>query len=195
NVVESVREALEGGAPSIQLRLKESSTREMVEIGREVRRLTRDYGALYFVNDRVDVALATDADGVQLGAEDMPVWLVREKIAPNLIVGASVHSVEEAERAQAEGAHFMGAGSVYPTSSKKGAVVIGLRGLREIVEASRIPVVAIGGINASNVREVMETGVVGVAVISAVMASPDVRRATRELLEAVERALAERRRL
>ncbi|MEM4842529.1 MAG: thiamine phosphate synthase, partial [Acidilobaceae archaeon] len=86
DVVKSVEEALKGGAPSIQLRLKDSSTIEMVEIGKEVRKLTREYGALYFVNDRVDVALATDADGVQLGAEDMPIELVREKIAPHLIV-------------------------------------------------------------------------------------------------------------
>lgn len=193
NVVKSVEEALQGGAPAIQLRLKESPTIEMVEIGREVRRLTREYGALYFVNDRVDVALATDADGVQLGVEDMPIRIVRERLAPHLIVGASVHSVEEALRAQREGAHFLGAGSVYPTSTKPGAKVIGLEGLREIVMSVGLPVVAIGGITAERVPEVIEAGAVGVAVVSAVMGSPDVRRATRELLDAVERALLRRR--
>ncbi|MEM0026997.1 MAG: thiamine phosphate synthase [Ignisphaera sp.] len=188
NVVKSVEEALKGGATSIQLRLKESSTREMVEIGREVRRLTRDYGALYFVDDRVDVALATNADGVQLGPEDMPIRIARE-IAPNLLIGASVYSVEEALEAEREGAHFLGAGSVYSTPSKPDARVIGLEGLRKIVESVSIPVVAIGGINKDNVREVLESGVVGVAVISAVMAAEDVYRATLELRKIVDEVL------
>ncbi|MEM4678038.1 MAG: thiamine phosphate synthase [Acidilobaceae archaeon] len=192
DVVKSVEEALKGGAPSIQLRLKDSSTIEMVEIGKEVRKLTREYGALYFVNDRVDVALATDADGVQLGTEDMPIELVREKIAPHLIVGASVHSVEEAIRAQKERAHFLGAGSVYFTSTKPGAKVIGLEGLREIVRSVSLPVVAIGGITAEKVPEVIEAGAIGVAVVSAVMGAPDVRKATRELLDAIEKALLKR---
>jgi thiamine-phosphate pyrophosphorylase len=188
NVVKSVEEALKGGATSIQLRLKESSTREMVEIGREVRRLTRDYGALYFVDDRVDVALATNADGVQLGPEDMPIRIARE-IAPNLIIGASVYSVEEALDAEKEGAHFLGAGSVYPTPSKPDARVIGLDGLRKMVEVVSIPVVAIGGINRDNIREVLRAGVVGVAVISAVMAAEDVYRATLELRKIVDEML------
>jgi thiamine-phosphate pyrophosphorylase len=188
NVVKSVEDALRGGATSIQLRLKDSSTREMIEVGKAIRRLTRDYGALYFVDDRIDVALATDADGVQLGPEDMPIAIARE-IAPNLIIGASVYSVDEALEAEKEGASFLGAGSVFPSPTKPDARVIGLEGLRRIVESVRIPVVAIGGINKDNVEDVLRTGVAGVAVISAVMGAEDVYRATLELRKIIDRVL------
>jgi len=184
-----VEEALEGGATSIQLRMKEASTRTLIAVGREIRRLTRSYGALYFVDDRVDVALATDADGVQLGPEDMPVSVARE-IAPSLLIGASVYSLEEALDAEAQGAHFLGAGSVYPSPTKPDARVIGLEGLRSVVRAVRVPVVAIGGITESNVLEVMETGVAGVAVVSAVMGAPNAREAAARLRSLVDRALA-----
>ena len=188
NVVKSVEDALRGGATSIQLRLKGSSTREMIEVGKVIRRLTRDYGALYFVDDRIDVALATDADGVQLGPEDMPIAIARE-IAPNLIIGTSVYSVDEAVEAEKEGASFLGAGSVFPSPTKPDARVIGLDGLRRIVESVRIPVVAIGGINKDNVEAVLRTGVAGVAVISAVMGAEDVYRATLELRKIIDRVL------
>ncbi|RLF86424.1 thiamine phosphate synthase, partial [Thermococci archaeon] len=158
--VESVREALEGGATSIQLRIKNAPTREMIEIGRKIRELTKEYDVLYFVDDRLDVALATNADGVQLGPEDMPISLARE-IAPNLIIGASVYSLEEALKAEKEGADYLGAGSVFPTPTKRDAKVIGLEGLKRIVDSVKIPVVAIGGINHENVREVLNTGVDG----------------------------------
>jgi len=190
DVVRSVREALEGGATSIQLRLKESSTKRMVEVGKSIRRLTREFGALYFVDDRIDVALATDADGVQLGPEDMPLDLARG-FAPNLIIGASVYSLEEALEAERLGADFLGAGSVYPSPSKPNAKIIGLNGLRRIVESVRIPVVAVGGINHTIVCEVVRTGIAGVAVISAVMGSSDVRRATAELRKLIEECLRE----
>jgi len=189
DVVRSVEEALKGGATSIQLRMKEASARTMVAIGMEIRRLTKSYGALYFVDDRVDVALATDADGVQLGPDDMPISVAKE-IAPNLLIGASVYSLEEARNAETQDAHFLGAGSVYPSSTKPGAKVMGLEGLRSIVKTVRIPVVAIGGVTESNVLDVIETGVIGVAVISAVMGASDVKEATARLRRLVDRALA-----
>ncbi len=194
NIVEAVKEALEGGATSIQLRLKESSTKEMIEIGRMIRKLTKDFGALYFVDDRLDVALATNADGIQLGPEDMPLDIVKE-IAPNLIIGASVYDIKEALVAERLGAHFLGAGSVYPTPSKPEARVIGVEGLKEIVKNVRIPVVAIGGITHSNVKEVLTTGVCGIAVISAVMAANDVRSATKALREVIDEELKKRVRI
>ncbi len=188
NVVQAVREALEGGATSIQLRLKESSTREMLEVGRFIRRLTANYGALYFVDDRLDVALATEADGVQLGPEDMPVSVAKE-LAPNLIIGASVYSLEEAVEAERDGAHFLGAGSVFPTPSKAGVRVLGVEGVSRVVRVVKIPVVAIGGIDKSNVKLVLSTGVTGIAVISAVMGAEDVKKATSELRKAVDEEL------
>ncbi len=184
--VSTARQALEGGATTIQLRIKNASTREMIEVGRNIRKLCDDFDALFFVNDRVDVALATDADGVHVGSEDMPVAMVK-KISPDLIVGASARSVEEALRAQQEGADYIGAGSVFPTSSKSDAVVIGLDTLRRIVDTVNIPVVAIGGITHENVVEVLRTGVDGIAVISAVVGAEDVKDATWKMRQLIER--------
>jgi thiamine-phosphate pyrophosphorylase len=188
NIVKAIEDVLRGGATSIQLRLKESSTKEMIEVGRKMRKLTRNYGALYFVDDRLDVALATDADGVQLGPDDMPIAIARE-MAPNLIIGGSVYSLEEAVRAESEGADFLGAGSVFASPTKTDARVIGLNGLREIVKNVKIPVVAIGGINTSNAEAVLKTGVAGIAVISAVMGAEDVCIATLELRKIVDMVL------
>jgi len=188
NIVKAIEDVLRGGATSIQLRLKESSTKEMIEVGRKIRKLTRNYGALYFVDDRLDVALATDADGVQLGPDDIPIAIARE-MAPNLIIGGSVYSLEEAVRAESEGADFLGAGSVFASPTKTDARVIGLNGLREIVKNVKIPVVAIGGINTSNAEAVLKTGVAGIAVISAVMGAEDVCRATLELRKIVDMVL------
>jgi len=186
--IESVREALEGGATSIQLRIKNASTREMIKIGKRIRELTKEYDALYFVDDRLDVALATNADGVQLGPEDMPISLARE-IAPNLIIGASVYSLEEALQAEKERADYLGAGSVFPTPTKAGVRVIGVEGLRKIVESVKIPVVAIGGINHKNARDVLKTGVDGIAIISAIMGAEDVKKATEEMKKIIEEAI------
>lgn len=180
NEVEKVREALEGGATSIQLRAKKVSAREAYLAGKEMRKLARDYGALFFVDDRIDLALALDADGVQLGPEDIPIEVARE-IAPNLLIGASVYSLEEAIEAERKGADYLGAGAVFPTPTKPEARVLGLEGLKEIVKRVKIPVVAIGGITRDNAREVMETGADGIAVISAVMGADDVKKAAREL--------------
>ena len=186
--IKSVREALEGGATSIQLRIKNASTREMIKIGKRIRELTKEYDALYFVDDRLDVALATNADGVQLGPEDMPISLARG-IAPNLIIGASVYSLEEALQAEKERADYLGAGSVFPTPTKAGVRVIGVEGLRKIVKSVKIPVVAIGGINHKNARDVLKTGVDGIAIISAIMGAEDVKKATEEMKKIIEEAI------
>ena len=188
--VKGVRAALEGGATAIQLRAKNIPVSEMIRIGRELRRLTREYDALFFVDDRLDVALAVDADGVQLGPKDMPVEAARE-LAPNLIIGASVYSLEEALEAEKNRADYLGAGSVFPTSTKKDKYVkvIGVEGLREIVEKVSIPVVAIGGINHENVEKVLKTGVDGIAVVSAVMGAPDPREAARRLRIIIDKYL------
>ncbi|EHR79860.1 thiamine-phosphate pyrophosphorylase [Thermococcus litoralis DSM 5473] len=186
--VESVKEALEGGATSIQLRIKNAPTREMIEIGKEIRKLTEEYDALYFVDDRLDVALATNADGVQLGSEDMPISIAKE-IAPNLIIGASVYSLEEALQAEKEGADYLGAGSVFPTPTKKDVKIIGIEGLSRIVESVKIPVVAIGGIKHENVREVLKAGVDGIAVISAIMGAENVREATERMRKIIEEVI------
>lgn len=184
----TVREALEGGATSIQMRIKNAPTREMVAVGKELRRITREYGALFFVDDRVDVAMAVDADGVQVGPDDMPISLVKE-IAPNLIIGASVYSLKEAVKAEKEGADYLGAGAVFPTNTKEDARYMGLEGLRDILKTVKIPVIAIGGINHGNVREVLKLGVEGIAVISAIVGAPDVKKATMDMRRIVDEYL------
>jgi len=188
--VSSVKAALEAGATAIQLRIKDAPTREMYVVGKKIRRLTRDYDALYIVDDRLDIALAVDADGVQLGPEDLPIEVARE-LAPDIIIGASVYSLEEALEAQRLGADYLGAGAVYPSPSKPDAEVLGLEGLKEIISKVSIPVVAIGGINHGNVADVIRAGADGVAVISAVMAAEDVYQATLSLKEIVDRVYRE----
>ncbi|HIC87299.1 MAG TPA: thiamine phosphate synthase, partial [Aquificae bacterium] len=135
---------------------------------------------------RLDVALAVGADGVHVGQEDMPVDIVKE-IAPNLIVGISASNLREALEGEKKGADYIGAGSVFPTRTKENAKLLGLEGLREIVENVHIPVVAIGGINHENVKEVLKVGVDGVAVISAIVGAEDVVEATRRMREIIEK--------
>ena len=174
-------EALKGGATVIQLRDKEKSGRELYKIGVKLREITKKYGGLFIVNDRLDIALAVGADGVHLGMNDLPISVARRIAGNNFIIGASVSSPEEAILAEKEGADYISAQSVFETSSKEDVMVIGLEGLKAIVKVSSLPVIAIGGINRDNVRDVMKTGVKGIAVISAVVSKEDVRSATEEL--------------
>ncbi|MDI3317618.1 MAG: thiamine phosphate synthase [Bacillota bacterium] len=181
------RAALEAGAGTLQLRGKGWSGRELYELGLALRRLTEEAGALFLVDDRVDVAQAVRADGVHVGQDDLPARVARAILGPGAIVGVSAATPEEARRAEADGADYVGAGSVWPTGSKADAgAPIGLEGLRAVVAATRLPVVAIGGVDAGRAREARAAGAAGVAVISAVMAAPDPARAVRELLAGTE---------
>ncbi len=183
-----VREALAAGAPTIQLRLKGASARELLEATHTLMPIVRSAGALLIVNDRLDVALAAGADGVHLGPDDPPVLDARaasgaRAAADGFIVGYSVDSVDGAARAEAEGADYLGVGAVYETAHKSDAgEVIGLEGLRRVVQAVSIPIVAIGGITPERARAVAETGACGCAAIGAVMGSPEPGEAVRALL-------------
>lgn len=174
-------EALKGGATVIQLRDKNKSGRELYKIGVKLKEITKKYKALFIVNDRLDIALAVGADGVHLGMNDLPISVARKIAGNNFIIGASVSSPEEAVLAEKEGADYISAQSIFETSSKEDIKVIGLEGLKAIVKVSSLPVIAIGGIDKDNVRNVMKTGVKGIAVISAVVSKEDVRSATEEL--------------
>ncbi|KUK13293.1 MAG: thiamine phosphate synthase [Synergistetes bacterium] len=188
--IEIAKEVLEGGARVVQLRDKNKSDREMFEIAKEMAKLCHAYGAYLIVDDRVDVALASGADGVHLGPEDIPVFEVR-KIAPeSFIIGATVHSVDEALKAQEEGADYLGVGSVFPTATKRREIVlIGIEGLREIVASVTIPVVAIGGIRLEHVEEVLKTGASGIAVCSYLLSQPDIVEATRRMKMEIEKMI------
>jgi len=184
--VEIAERAIGGGADVIQLRDKECGSLELCRIGRTLCVITKKTGTLFIVNDRLDVALACGANGVHLGQDDMRVDTARQVAPPGFIIGSSVGSVDEAVKAEQEGADYIALSPVFSTPSKVDAGPgrgIGL--LREIRHHVSVPVIAIGGINRNNVRDVIAAGADGVAVISAVVGSPDITRAAREIRELV----------
>lgn len=185
----TLEEAIAGGADVVQLREKAMTTRELIELGLALRELTRRHGVLFIVNDRVDVALAIEADGVHVGQDDMPASLARKLVGPGRIVGVSATTLAEATQAARDGADYLGVGPVYPTGTKLDAAPATGPGL--IGEAKRLtglPIVAIGGIGPTNAAEVVAAGADGVAVISAIVGQPDPRMAARRIRDAVERA-------
>lgn len=182
----ALQEALRAGAPAVQLRIKGAGPRELLEAGREVRAWTRETGALLFVNDRLDVALGCEADGVHLGPGDLPVEAARRVAPPGFLIGASTDDPAEAQRLVEAGADLIGCGAVWPTASKSDAgQAIGPEGVARVAAAVPVPVVAIGGIDAVRARLLLGTGAAGIAVIGAVMGAPDPEGATRSLLAEV----------
>jgi thiamine-phosphate pyrophosphorylase len=179
DLVDVVRAALDAGLPAVQLRDKDLPGRALFALAERLRAATAQSGALLFVNDRVDVALAVGADGVHLGGGSMPAPVVREMLDPEALVGVSTHAPGEA----AEAADFVFFGPVYATPAKSGAQ--GVDRLREAVAAASLPVLAIGGVTVERVAEVLTTGAAGVAVIRAILAAPDPGAATRAFLAAL----------
>jgi len=190
--LEVAEAALEGGADAIQLRVKELGGREMHELASRIGVMARGSGGgcLFFVNDRVDVAMAARADGVHLGQEDLALEAARSLVGTDMIVGISATVVEEAKAAEAGGADYLGVGPVFATPSKADAVApIGLDGLKRIRDAVELPIVAIGGIGEDNAKQVLEAGADGIAVISAVTAAADMTEAVRGLHRLVDECL------
>ena len=184
---DGVEEAIHGGATLVQLREKEISSKEYFELAQRVKEVTDRHGIPLIINDRIDIALAIDADGVHLGPEDLTVPIARKLLGDGKIIGASAATVAEALLFQAQGADYLGVGAMFPTATKRGTEKVGLDDLREIKSAVHIPIVAIGGIKAENAKPVMETGVDGVAVVSAIMDQEDIREAARQLLSVLKR--------
>ncbi|MFQ8689838.1 MAG: thiamine phosphate synthase [Blautia sp.] len=182
-VEESVEQAIQGGCTVVQLREKSCSSREFYEMACKVKEVTDRYGIPLIINDRVDIALAVDAAGVHVGQSDLPATVVRKILGDQKILGVSAATVEEAVRAQQEGADYLGVGAMYTTGTKKDTRNVTRAGLTEICKEIEIPVVAIGGINKENARELRGTGISGLAVVSAVVAQKNVAAAARELRE------------
>lgn len=181
------RRLLAAGGRIIQLRHKSASDAEFRDLALRMQALVRAReDALLIVNDRVDIALAIGADGVHVGQQDLDAREVVRHAPPGMVVGVSARTPEEARRAEAAGATYVGTGSIFPTATKDDAPVIGLEGLRRVVAAVRIPVVAIGGITQATAREVLAAGARFCAVISAVNRAPDPAEALRRLLAACE---------
>lgn len=175
--------AIEGGANAVQLRAPEHSDDQLLPLARELAERCAERGVLFIVNDRVDLAIACGAAGVHLGQGD-PWQDARIRLGPEMILGVSVEDAEQASAAEAAGADYLGV-TVFATGTKPEAVPLGLEGVRAISDATRLPVVGIGGIDASNARTVLEAGAAGVAVVSAVAAAADPAAATRELVAVV----------
>jgi thiamine-phosphate pyrophosphorylase len=187
NPIEQARAAGAGGASAIQLRAKHATDREALAWSAEIRALARACGALFFVNDRFDLALAADADGVHLGQEDLPPERVPAEVRRRLLIGRSTHTLEQARAAREEPVDYVAFGPVFGTRSKQSPYEA--RGLPLLADVVRLvaprPVIAIGGIDASNAREITRAGAAGAAVISAVAAADDPEQAARDLVAAL----------
>jgi len=187
--LEVIEAAIEGGATVVQYREKEGTTRQLVEEALALHRLTYAAGVPLIVNDRLDVALAVEAEGVHVGQDDMPATLTRRLMGRERIVGVSATNLQEALQAEKDGADYLGVGPIFATPTKPDAAPpMGLEGLAEVCRHVSIPVVAIGGINEHNAAAVIEAGADGVAVVSAIVTAPDVTAAARRLREVVEAA-------
>ncbi|MBN2409437.1 MAG: thiamine phosphate synthase [Candidatus Aminicenantes bacterium] len=181
-------DAVEGGATLVQLRGKKWTSRKFLELGVQAVRFLRAEKIPLIINDRLDIALACEADGVHLGQDDLPIHYARKLLGKNRMIGISTSTLEEAEEAEKAGADYVGAGPVFGTLSKRDiGPLLGLEGLRAIREKVKIPILAIGGLTAGNVGEVISAGADGVAVISAIAAAANPKKAAAEIIESIKK--------
>ena len=187
---EQVEEALKGGVTFVQLREKNLDDTAFLQEAKEIKELCARFHVPFVINDNVDIAAEIDADGVHVGQSDMEAGDVRKKLGPDKIIGVSAQTIEQALRAQAHGADYLGVGAVFPTGSKADAVEVSHDTVREICRAVDIPVIAIGGITRENVIELKGTGICGIAVISAIFGQQDIEEAARTLKSRTEETVS-----
>ena len=178
---EQVEAALKGGVTCVQLREKELDETAFLQEAKELCALCRRYGVPFLVNDNVEIAIACGADGIHVGQEDLTAGEVRRRVGENMILGVSVHTVEEACQAVRDGADYLGLGAVFPTSTKTDVEQMSNETLRAICDAVDVPIVAIGGINRGNILKLAGSGVDGVALVSAIFSAEDIEGTCREL--------------
>lgn len=178
-----IEEAIKGGTSIVQLREKTASTKEFYQLALKVKEITTKYDVPLLINDRIDIALAVDSEGVHLGQDDMPADIARKIIGDDKILGVSASTVEEAIKAQIDGADYIGSGAVFPTATKDDADSVSKEELKSIVDSIDIPVVAIGGITIDNATELKDTGIDGFSVVSAIMSADDPKEASQKLRE------------
>lgn len=179
----TIEEAIKGGTTVVQLREKTADTLDFYNLALKVKEITTKYNVPLIINDRVDVALAIDADGVHVGQSDMPCDVTRALIGKDKILGVSAATIDEAKKAQKDGADYIGTGAVFPTQTKDDAPSVTKQELKEIVDSIDIPVVAIGGIKLENAHELADTGISGLSVVSAIMSSDNPKKSSEELLK------------
>jgi len=186
--VDITRAALEGGAKIIQLRDKHSSSRKFYEDALQIRKLTRATNTTFIVNDRLDIALAADADGLHVGQNDLPASIARKYLGKSKILGISAINFEQSIEAAKQGADYLGVGPIFEARKTKPDAdpPIGLDNLKVISDALDIPIVAIGGINIKNARDIIDAGANSVAVISAIVSTPNISNSTYEFIQAIK---------
>ena len=192
NIVEekflnTIEEGIKGGVSVVQIREKTAETLDFYNLALKVKEITAKYNVPLIINDRVDVALAIDADGVHVGQSDMPCDVTRKLIGNDKILGVSAATIEEAKKAEKDGADYIGTGAVFPTATKDDAPSITKQDLKDVVESINIPVVAIGGITLENAHELTDTGIAGLSVVSAIMSSENPKKSSEELLKIFNR--------
>lgn len=185
-----VEEALKGGATLIQLREKNMPQEEFLEEAREMAALCHRYGTALIINDNVEVALKSGADGVHVGMEDLPVKEIRKQVPGDFIIGATAKTTEQAQRAEKEGADYLGVGAVFPSPTKKNAIRITTEELKKICSSVRIPAVAIGGITSENAGTLVGGGMAGMALVSAVFGASDIERETAGLKKKIQEVVS-----
>ena len=178
-----IEEAINGGTTIVQLREKTASTKDFYDLALKVKEITSKYDVPLLINDRIDIAIAVDSEGVHIGQDDMPADIARRIIGEDKILGVSASTVNEAIKAESDGADYIGSGAVFPTATKDDADAVSKQQLKDIVNSIDIPVVAIGGINLDNAGTLKDTGIAGFSVVSAIMSAEDPREASRKLKE------------
>ena len=184
-----VEEALKGGVTLLQLREKNRDTREYIQLAQKVHQITEKYNVPLIIDDRVDVAMASDAEGVHLGQSDMPIDTARKILGDNFIIGATTKTVEQAKEAYEQGADYLGVGAIYPTTTKVKTVLTSVETLNDICSAVPIPVNAIGGLNKDNIDVLKNCNIKGICVVSAIMKAESPYEATRELIRSAKEKL------
>ena len=189
SLAEAVEKALAGGVTCVQLREKHLPFDEFLRTAKEIKSLCQNYHVPFIVDDNLDIALACDADGLHIGQNDMPAAKARKLLGPDKILGVSAQTIEQAIAACRDGADYLGVGAVFPTGTKTDAVEVPLDTLKAITAAVDIPVVAIGGINADNIAQLSGTGIAGAAVVSAIFAQEDIKKAAANLRQLIAKEL------
>ena len=180
--LKTIEEAILGGVTLVQIREKTADTLDFYNLALKVKKITEKHDVPLIINDRVDIALAIDADGVHVGQSDMPCDVTRRLIGENKILGVSATTIDEAKKAEKDGADYIGAGAVFPTATKDDAKSVSKEELINIVNSINIPVVAIGGITIENAGEICDTGIAGLSVVSAIMSADNPKKASEKLL-------------
>lgn len=178
-----IEEALKGGVTLIQLREKDKTTREYIDLAEKVHRITKKYNIPLIIDDRIDVALGIDAEGVHIGQNDMPVCMARRLMGNEKIIGATAKTLQQAKEACSQGADYLGVGAIYPTTTKVKTVLTSAETLRDICNSVPIPVNAIGGLNKDNIEILKGIPIAGICVVSAIMKAENPKMATAELIE------------